>query len=287
MRSMPCHAMESRERADVRSNRWNQSVRCYNDNSSRSSSTILANWKFKIGAVMPPAVCSIWSQNCQPSFDFGNRCLMQTPIVCLQVNFKTLCIIENITWKVNWGKWKVIGFQFWKWSDICLMQVSIVSLQFNFQVCLVITNITWQVNWGWSETVTIIGFQLWKSGGRCLMGLKPLMPDLYIGISLHCFTAPICALHCSISLDNKINQNTMRCISSEDPDGYWSNAWNRTNTQIQKYTLIHLSWVERLLGIEPKRGLSPQQLQRCPLQFNPLLNFIIIVIAEHFSKKSM
>ena len=25
------------------------------------------------------------------------------------------------------------------------------------------------------------GFLLWKSGGRCLMGLNPLMPDLYIG----------------------------------------------------------------------------------------------------------
>ena len=26
---------------------------------------------------------------------------------------------------------------------------------------------------------------------------------------------------------------------------------------------------ESLMGIEPKRGLSPEELQPCPLQFNP------------------
>ena len=30
--------------------------------------------------------------------------------------------------------------------------------------------------------------------------------------------------------------------------------------------------------IEPKRGLSPEQLQRCPLQFNPIPTFILIII---------
>ena len=134
-------------------------VSCYNDNSSRSSSGCcsrfwqtagglhLGFWQIENsneGAVQPPAVRSIWSQNCQPTFNFGklathfqlwqigNRCLMQISIVPVLL----MSVHCNHKYHTSIGAnetaaSKIIRVSILGKSSRCLMQASITCLQFN------------------------------------------------------------------------------------------------------------------------------------------------------------
>ena len=86
-----------------------------------------------------------------------------------------LCHIPDIFACILWSKFngsiKLFCFQLWY---KCFAHCSSVCLSHSIFKPFLLSQKS-RVGRKWN------GFLLWKSGGRCLMGLNPLMPDLYIG----------------------------------------------------------------------------------------------------------
>ena len=119
-----------------------------------------------------------------------NRCAtMTSPMAGLNIFFTTnsfivntsfcelsiLCHIPDIFACILWSKFngtiKLFCCQLWY---KCFAHCSSVCLSHSIFKPFLLSQRS-QVGRKWN------GFLLWKSGGRCLIGLNPLMPDLYIG----------------------------------------------------------------------------------------------------------